>query len=92
MSQRDPLTGLFNHQYLREQLARCGRSAEPSTVASSLVLTAVENFDTIRTVVGFTFSDNIVTDLASVIKAQISADALLARISDQCFSFCCRAN
>ena len=86
MSRRDPLTGLFNHQYLREELARFGQSAEQSTVASSLVLIEVENFETIRKALGVTFSDNIVTGLADVIKAQIGADDLLARISDQCFA------
>ncbi len=87
LSNRDHLTGLFNHRYflraVEHTISSLAGSRNPNT---SLFCIELENFRAIRRSVGVALTDMIVRDLAKAISGVVPDDGLLARFGDQTFT------
>ena len=79
LSTRDPLTGLFNRRGLDEELRRiwnqCGRSRQPV----SLLFLDMDNLRVINDVHGHLVGDQVIAELAAVLKASTRAQDVAAR-------------
>lgn len=89
ISSQDLLTGLYNRQYLMEQLAACTARALEKGQTGALAYIAVDNFVQIKSQVGIAGADLMLGDLANILRQHANEEMTLARLSDDAFSLLC---
>lgn len=86
ISSQDLLTGLYNRQYLMDDLAKAIVVAgENNTMGGGLAYIALDAFTKARSQVGIAGADLLLGDVANILRDQISDDMTLARLSDDAF-------
>jgi len=80
MSRTDPLTGLLNVRYLTEILTQALRSAQRRSELITVVYLDVNNFKAINDHEGHLRGDEVLRNVAEVIKK-------ISRIEDSCFRY-----
>ncbi len=88
LSNRDHLTGLFNHRYFLRAVEHAITAQQKPSIDgnTSLLCIELENFRAIRRSVGVALTDIIVKDLAKAISGAVPKEGLLARFGDQIFT------
>ena len=85
LKRRDPTTGLFNHRHMRAKLDSLGKAANAG-VQSAVILIELDNFENIRRTLGITLTNDIVRDVARVLKKSVGERDHLARMTEKTFS------
>ncbi|WP_323751300.1 EAL domain-containing protein [Marinobacter sp.] len=85
ISSQDLLTGLYNRQYLMEQLAQTLASAAKNNETGALAYIGIDNFLSMKGDVGIAGADLLLGDLASLLKEHTPEGLTLARLSDDAF-------
>ncbi len=84
---QDVATGLYNRQYMAERLQQCVDATESAESASALLTIEIDNFaDKVRSVVGMTGSDVVLSDIANILKQSCDPSCSVARFSDHAYS------
>lgn len=86
ISSQDLLTGLFNRQYFVEELDHAVDLANQGKQSSIIFYISIDHFPRIRSEAGISNADLVLGDLASVIRAQVPEDYLMARFGDDVFT------
>jgi diguanylate cyclase (GGDEF)-like protein len=89
ISSQDLLTGLYNRQYLMDQLTGCIARVLESGQAGALAYIAVDSFVQIKSQVGIAGADLMLGDLANILRQHTGEKMTLARLSDDAFSLLC---
>lgn len=80
-STTDPVTGLYSRQYLADQLSTS--AVQTSTgLSASLLFISLDNFERFLSSIGISGCDEILKDLAELLKDQIDQNDCLARFGD----------
>ena len=77
--QRDPLTGLFEQDYLIQELERTLQKSRTQPVTATLALMQLENFYEIRTWVGKPEADLLLSDIAHLLEKSLPESVILCR-------------
>ncbi|WP_372964362.1 EAL domain-containing protein [Marinobacter sp.] len=85
ISSQDLLTGLFNRQYLMNELTQTLISAAKNNESGALAYIALDNFLGIKGEVGISGTDLLLGDIATLLKEITPEDMTLARLSDDAF-------
>ncbi len=85
ISSRDSLTGLFNRQYFDDQLESAANKASDGKNPSIVYYISIDGFTQIRTEAGIANTDLVLGDLASLIRAYVDDEHMIARFSDDVF-------
>lgn len=85
ISNQDPLTGLFNRQYFDDQLESAANKASDGKNPSIVYYISIDGFTQIRTEAGIANADLVLGDLASLIRAYVDDEHMIARFSDDVF-------
>lgn len=86
LSAVDPLTGLFNRQYLVEKLMLAIDRASKQDGMSALILFELDQFNNIKSRFGLAGTDRLMQDCAEYLRRKLNEDILLARIGDDSFA------
>ncbi|NWN91260.1 EAL domain-containing protein [Marinobacter adhaerens] len=86
---QDLLTGLYNRQYLMQELERVIATAGKHSETGALAYIAIDNFAAMKARVGISGADLLLGDLANLLKREAGEDLMLARMSDDAFCFLC---
>jgi len=86
LSKQDLLTGLFNHTYFIEQADKMISRAVDGQAKGSLLYITLDNYDEIKTNVGISGRDHLLTDVATLLKEKIGKLGLLARFEGAVFT------
>lgn len=90
LSQLDSDTKLANRQYFMSQLESwCGTEAKDGE-CRALVYLAVDDIPKLRSSLGMSRSDELVKDVAELLRGEVSQQDLLARFSASSFALLCR--
>ncbi len=79
LSERDTLTGLHGQRYLCRAVDECLRQSRRRGLTASLALLQLENFYEIRSWVGASEADQLLTDIAQLLKKALPKRVLLCR-------------
>lgn len=85
ISSKDLLTGLYNRNYLVDQIEKSAKLAESGTVTSAVFYIALDNFRQIRSNVGIAGADMVISDIAHTIEKICNDQQVLGRISDDTY-------
>lgn len=80
---RDPLTGLFNHVYFHQELARAVANAKRTGLPVSLIFMDLDGFKKVNDTLGHQVGDQVLVQLADKISPQADPAASLARLRTQ---------
>ncbi|GAB1256115.1 cyclic di-GMP-binding protein FimX [Aurantivibrio plasticivorans] len=84
---QDTATGLYNRQYMVNQLKQVLASTDDSQQSGAFLTLEVDNFaDAIQSVLGVSASDQALASIAKALKEKCSGDQQLARFGDNSFS------
>ncbi len=86
LSKQDLLTGLFNHTYFIEQADKMISRAVDGKAKGSLLYVTLDNYDEIKTNVGISGRDHLLTDIATLLKEKVGKLGLLARFEGAVFT------
>jgi len=89
MARRDPLTGILNRQGLGDELVRIARKGEDKLFPLSLVFMDIDHFKRINDQYGHNVGDQVIKDIAEVVKADIQRHDLFARWGGEEFLLIC---
>ncbi|MFT7219170.1 MAG: PAS domain S-box-containing protein, partial [Candidatus Azotimanducaceae bacterium] len=92
ISSQDLLTGLFNRQYFVEELDHALDLANQGKQSSIIFYISIDHFPRIRSEAGISNADLVLGDLASVIRAKVPEDYLMARFGDDVFTLLIQGN
>ncbi|PKL41086.1 MAG: diguanylate cyclase response regulator [Spirochaetae bacterium HGW-Spirochaetae-1] len=81
----DQLTGVYNHQYLFEQLEEEIRKTKSVKGSLSLLLFGIDHFMFINDAFGHQTGDKVIITIADIIRSGISKNAILGRYSGASF-------
>ena len=79
LHQHDIVTGLFNRQYFMEELNSALGRARNGSEKFALCYAAIDNFQSIRDMVGISGCDTLIVDVAEILKQNAPENCLLAR-------------
>ncbi|HYD79350.1 MAG TPA: tetratricopeptide repeat-containing diguanylate cyclase [Paucimonas sp.] len=82
---QDPLTGLYNRRFLSEQIEAMLSQAERAGYALSMVLLDLDNFKNINDTLGHSFGDQVLINLAALLRRQIRNSDLAVRYGGEEF-------
>ncbi len=85
ISNQDLLTGLYNRQYLMDQLTRAVAIAGEKNETGALAYIGMDGFAGFRNDLGIAGTDILLRDFAALLEKHVSDDMILARISDDAF-------
>jgi diguanylate cyclase (GGDEF)-like protein/PAS domain S-box-containing protein len=85
ISRQDLLTGLYNRSYFIELLDMAAQRAVTAGQPSCLAYIRVDHYARLLGKIGLAGIDLLITDLASLLRTDFSADAQLARFGDDVF-------
>ncbi|PIE43905.1 MAG: diguanylate cyclase [Gammaproteobacteria bacterium] len=87
MSSQDLLTGLYNRQYLMEQLNHTVESVHKEQTEAAILYISVDQFQTIKSDIGIAGTDLVLSDLATLLSNSISEEkCVVARMGDESFA------
>lgn len=89
MAQRDPLTGLLNRKGLGDELTVLSQGDDAALFPLSLVFVDIDHFKTINDRHGHTVGDEVIKDVAHLVKENIQRHDLLARWGGEEFLIVC---
>lgn len=89
ISNEDILTGLYNRQYLTDQLTAGIARAVEGGQTGALAYIAVDDVVQIKGLVGIAGADLILGDLANILRQHSGGGTTLARLSDDAFCILC---
>jgi len=89
MARRDPLTGLLNRQGLGDELMHAASQDEQQLFPLSLVFIDIDHFKRINDMYGHTVGDQVLKDMANVVRNDIQRSDLLARWGGEEFLLIC---
>ena len=89
ISSQDLLTGLYNRQYLMDELARTIAEAGKNNETGALAYIALDNFQSIKHQIGIAGTDLLLGDVAALLKDNTGEGITLARLSDDAFCMMC---
>lgn len=84
MAHHDPLTGLYNRQYLLEKLKRILRIK--SLAKGALLFIDLDNFKIVNDTLGHATGDRLLTTLSNKLKSTLREEDILARIGGDEFA------
>lgn len=90
ISNQDLLTGLYNRQYLMEQLTRAIATAGEKDETGALAYIGIDRFVSFRNELGIAGTDLLLRDFAALLEKLTDANMVLARISDDAFCVLCQ--
>jgi len=79
LHQHDLVTGLYNRQYLMDALKTSLSEAANGIQHSCIIYFAIDNFQSIRDLVGISGCDTLISDVAAIIKEHAAAEDIVAR-------------
>ncbi|MFT5211689.1 MAG: diguanylate cyclase (GGDEF)-like protein/PAS domain S-box-containing protein [Flavobacterium sp.] len=86
ISTQDILTGLFNRSHFSEQLDNAVGEASDGKQSGSMLYISLDNFSQLRTDAGISNADLVLSEFASLIRAEVNEEHLLARFGDDVFT------
>jgi len=86
ISNEDVLTGLYNRQFLMDQLTQAIASVQESGKEGALAYIGLDNFVQLKTQVGIPGADLILGDIANILKEEAAEGMILSRLSDDSFA------
>ncbi len=86
LSKQDLLTGLYNHTYFIEQADKMISRAVDGQVKGALLYIMLDKYEEIKSNVGISGRDLVLTDVATVLKEKVSNLGLLARFEGAVFT------
>ena len=86
LSQKDQLTGLFNRQYMIEQLESTIKDCGKGKYTAALMEVHIDNFDEIKNSVGVIESDQYIVEAAKALNKAIGHDDILSRYTHDSFA------
>ncbi|MCK5721774.1 MAG: EAL domain-containing protein, partial [Gammaproteobacteria bacterium] len=86
LSKQDLLTGLYNHTYFIEQADKVISRAVDGQAKGSLLHITLDNYDEIKTNVGISGRDHLLSDVATLLKEKVGKLGLLARFEGAVFT------
>ncbi|MGM0571172.1 EAL domain-containing protein [Marinobacter sp.] len=90
ISNQDLLTGLYNRQYLMEQLNRAVATAGEKNQTGALAYIGIDRFVSFKNDLGIAGTDLLLRDFAALLEKHAGDDMVLARISDDAFCLLCQ--
>ncbi|MDJ0779568.1 MAG: EAL domain-containing protein [Gammaproteobacteria bacterium] len=87
LHQHDIVTGLYNRQYFMEELKTSITQAVNGMHQSAIVYVAIDNFQSIRDMVGISGCDTLVADIGKILTDAAGEDFLVARFG--AYSYTC---
>ncbi len=79
LADRDPLTGFFNHRYLRERLAEEVVRAVRSHRPLSVVMLDLDDFKLVNDTLGHLYGDGVLVHVSDLIRSTLRASDVAAR-------------
>ncbi|MGC8121731.1 EAL domain-containing protein [Marinobacter sp. VGCF2001] len=89
ISSQDLLTGLYNRQHLMHSLAETIATAGKNNQTGALAYIALDNFLSMKGMVGIAGADLLLGDLATLLREHAGEEVTLARLSDDAFCVMC---
>lgn len=86
LSKQDMLTGLFNRQYFMEELELAVTHARAGSGTSAVLYLLLDNFKGIKEGIGITAADNVVREVADLLRDTCQESDVLARFGDHAFT------
>ena len=86
LSKQDLLTGLYNHTYFIEQADKMLSRAVDGQTKGSLLYIMLDNYEEIKSSVGISGRDLVLTDTATLLKEKVGKLGLLARFEGAVFT------
>jgi diguanylate cyclase (GGDEF)-like protein/PAS domain S-box-containing protein len=86
LRQQDLLTGLFNRQYFMEALDKAVSLASKGNNSGSIMYLEADNFGAIKDTLGIAGSDLVLSDIATLLRDNVSTDAFIARFAGITFT------
>ena len=86
LSKQDLLTGLYNHTYFIEQADKMISRAVDGQVKGALLYIMLDKYEEIKSNVGISGRDLLLTDIAALLKEKVSNLGLLARFEGAVFT------
>ena len=86
LSKQDLLTGLFNHTYFIEQADKMISRAVDGQAKGSLIYIMLDKYEEIKSNIGISGRDHVLTDVAALLKEKLSNLGLLARFEGAVFT------
>jgi diguanylate cyclase (GGDEF)-like protein/PAS domain S-box-containing protein len=82
----DVVTGLYNRQYLMDQLRSAVESATSGSAQSTLLNIELDGFDDIKAKRGIAASDILIADVAKLLKTNLGDKHIAARLDNNVFT------
>ena len=79
LHQHDLITGLYNRQFFMDELKTSITQAVKGIQPSALIYIAIDNFQSIRDLVGISGCDTLISDIAGILTENTAAEDTLAR-------------
>ena len=86
LSKQDLLTGLYNHTYFIEQADKMISRAIDGQAKGALIYIMLDNYEEIKSNIGISGRDHLLSDIATLLKDKISNLGLLARFEGAVFT------
>jgi len=83
LSEKEPVTGLFNRQYFYNQLDKAVQHSQSGGFQYAVLVVDIDNFMALREETGADSWDLFIAGLAHIIDMQLPGDAISAYISEQ---------
>lgn len=83
LTQRDPLTGLYNRHFFGTQLTRAWKAARDGNAPAALIYFNLVQLRGINSKYGYTVGDGILLKVAKTLREHLGEDRLLARFGDE---------
>ena len=88
-ARRDPLTGILNRQGLGDELTRAAKQGDDKFFPLSVVFMDIDHFKRINDEHGHGVGDQVIKDIANVVKGDIQRSDLFARWGGEEFLLIC---
>jgi diguanylate cyclase (GGDEF)-like protein/PAS domain S-box-containing protein len=82
----DPLTGLFNRQYLLQAVAEAIARAVKGEGDSTLLYVELDDLEAVTASVGIPAADRVLREISAIVSEHIRDGATVARFADQAFT------
>jgi diguanylate cyclase (GGDEF)-like protein/PAS domain S-box-containing protein len=86
LSKQDPLTGLYNRQFFIDSLDRAVDEARKEGKTSAVLYLMPDNFRSVKENAGLAGADNILTEIATILKDTLDKTEVIARFGDNAFT------
>lgn len=86
LAKRDMVTGLYNRQYFLKELEIAAKTTSSTGASGALLYLLIDNFKDIKDTVGIGIADQIIGDIAEIMKAECAETDIVARFGDHSFA------